>query len=53
MSDFPSSDTVNELCPGPYCEVAAFDVNTGDALFVQDAGAVRSAVADAVSSPRQ
>lgn len=53
MSLWPSSETVNELCPGPYWPVAALLTNTGVALFVQEAGLSRFAVAAAESSPRQ
>jgi hypothetical protein len=34
MSLFPSLETVKELWPRPYCEVAALLLNTGWELFV-------------------
>ena len=53
MSLCPSSETVNELCPGPNWLVAVLLTKTGLALFVHEAGLSRSAVAEAVSRPTQ
>ncbi len=53
MSDFPSSETVNWLWPGPYWPVAALLAKTGVGVFAQDNGFNRSAEAEAVSRPMQ
>lgn len=53
MSDLPSSQTVNWLCPGPYWLVAALLAKTGPALLAHDEALSRSAEADAVSMPMQ
>ncbi len=53
MSLWPSSETVNELWPGPYWPVFALLVKTGVCVLTQDDGLSRFALADAVSRPRQ
>jgi hypothetical protein len=53
MSDVPSSETVNWLCPGPYWLVATLLAKTGLAVFAHDDALSRSAEADAVSRPMQ
>jgi hypothetical protein len=53
MSLCPSSETVNELWPGPYWLVAALLANTGLGLLFQEAASSRFALAEALSIPRQ
>lgn len=49
----PSSATVKQLWPGPYCLVVSLLVKTGVGDFDQFAGFMRSASASAVSKPMQ